>query len=307
MMKRSKINTTEIAFEMVKRRVEENDSEAGQPNKLLFETGALVSMVRNLMSSTNAVPFLKKGRFENCACEKKYLEDVLTSVEEGSYQDIDEIFNDIYKVLKTERDGNEIVHADHEKQIYDEADALIMAGKMMKTAKSLQEEIKDVLEVFKQYEDKEDDGLLEDSSDVLQKKLKKQFEFIPDDHLHGAAVKMMFVDPEGRQKIMRNLLTMDRVYKQADKPTFEVVKIEEDDAIYKHISDHFKENLGSKEDDENCEIENIYKINNYFISYVYNDAINEMERKLGEKPTEELLFHGTSDKAISGFIKNNFE
>ena len=85
-----------------------------------------------------------------------YLEDVLTRVEDGSQQDIEEVFNDIYKVLKTERDGNEIQLEDDEKQVYDEADALIMAGMMMKTAKSLQKEIEDVLRV----EDKEADGNL---------------------------------------------------------------------------------------------------------------------------------------------------
>ena len=118
---------------------------------------------------------------------------------------------------------------------------------------------------------------------------------------------MMFSDAEGRKKIMRDLQRMDHVYKHVDKPTFEVVKIEKRDAIYEQMSDHFKKNLGSLEEEETCNIENVYTINNYFISYVYNDAFNEMERKLGKKPMEELLFHGTSDKAIASIIKNNFD
>ena len=304
MMKKSKVNTTDIAFGMVQSRVRENDTEGEEPKRIRFDKEAVVSMVRSLMSNANAAPFLRKGRFEDCQ-DKPYLEDVISWVEEGRHQDIDEVFSGIYKVLKMERDGNEILIEDQEKQEYDEADALIMAGKMMKTVKSLRKEIKDVLKVFEQYEDEEDDEMLENSSDCLQKKLKKQFEFIPDDHLHGEAVKMMFV--EGRHNVMRDLERMDHVYKQVDKPTIDVVKIEEEDAIYKQMSDHFKKNLASREEDEKCEIENIFKINNNFISYVYNDASYEMERKLGEKPIEELLFHGTSDEAIAGIIKNNFD
>ena len=69
--------------------------------------GLVATMIKKLMSSANAVPFLRKGRFEECE-DKMYLEDVLTRVEDGGHQDIDEVFNDIYRVLKTERDGNEI-------------------------------------------------------------------------------------------------------------------------------------------------------------------------------------------------------
>ena len=124
-------------FVMMKRKVNEMEGEASKPKRLRFDMGAAVSMLKNLMSSANAVPFLRKGRFEDCE-DKMYLEDVLTRVEDGSHRDIDGVFNDIYKVLKTERDGNEIQLEDHEKQVYDEADALIMAGMMIKTAKSLQ-------------------------------------------------------------------------------------------------------------------------------------------------------------------------
>ena len=92
---------------MMKRRMNEMDTEAGEPKRLRFDMGTVVSMLKNLMSSANAVPFLRKGRFEECG-DKMYLEDVLTRVEDGSQQDIEEVFNDIYKVLKTERDGNEI-------------------------------------------------------------------------------------------------------------------------------------------------------------------------------------------------------
>ena len=110
-----------------------------------------------------------------------YLEDVLTRVEDGSQQDIDEVFNDIYKVLKTEREGNEIQLEDEEKQVYDEADALIMAGMMMKTAKSLQKEIEDVLRVD---EDENDRSLILESSPYVLQQLKRQFESIPDNALH---------------------------------------------------------------------------------------------------------------------------
>ena len=56
------------------------------------------------------------------SCENRiYLEDVLTRVEDGSQQDIDEVFDDIYKVLKMVRDGNEIQLEDQEKQVYDDA------------------------------------------------------------------------------------------------------------------------------------------------------------------------------------------
>ena len=275
--------------------------ETGETKRLRFDMGAVVSMIRNLMSSSNAVPFLRKGRFGECG-DKMYLEDVLTRVEDGSHHDIDDVFNDIYKVLKTERDGNEIQLEDREKQVYDEADALIMAGMMMKTAKSLQKEIEDVLRV----EDKEADGdlILENSANVL-KHLKRQFDSIPDNALHDEAVKMMFYDDEGRQKITEDLLRMNRTY----QPKFEVVKIDEaeDGYIYMQISNYFKKTLGSREGGENCEIENIFKIKNSFISDIYNDAYKEMERKLKGKSREELLFHGTSDKAIASIIKNNFD
>ena len=63
------------------------------------------------------------------SCENRiYLEDVLTRVEDGSQQDIDEVFDDIYKVLKMVRDGNEIQLESQEEQVYDDADNLIMAG-----------------------------------------------------------------------------------------------------------------------------------------------------------------------------------
>ena len=122
---------------MMKRKVNGMDTEAVEPKRLRFDMGTVVSMIKSLMSSANAVPFLRKGRFEECG-DKMYLEDVLTRVEDGSHHDIDEVFNDIFKVLKTERDGNEIQLEDAEKQVYDEADARIMSGMMMKTAKSLQ-------------------------------------------------------------------------------------------------------------------------------------------------------------------------
>ena len=116
---------------------------------------------------------------------------------------------------------------------------------------------------------------------------------------------MMFADDEGRQKITEDLLRMNRTY----QPKFEVVKIDEaeDGYIYMQISNYFKKTLGSREGGENCEIENIFKINNSFISDIYNDAFKEMERKLKGKSREELLFHGTSDKAIASIIKNNFD
>ena len=283
---------------MMKRKVNEMEMEASasKPKRLRFDIGAVVSMVKNLMSNANAMPFLRKGRFEECE-DKMYLEDVLTRVEDGSHRDIDGVFSDIYKVLKTERDSNEIQLEDQEKQVYDDADALIMAGMMIKTAKSLQKQIEEVLKV-----DEEDTIILENSTTVLSK-LKKQFESIPDNALHDEAVKMMFADAEGRKKIIDDLSRMDHVY----KPKFDVVKIDEDDAIYKQMSNYFKKTLGSWEKGQNCEIENIFKINNNFISDIYNDASNEMERKLGEKPREELLFHGTSDKAIAAIIKNNFD
>ena len=51
---------------MMKRRVNEMDTEAGEPKRLRFDMGTVVSMIKNLMSSANAVPFLRKGRFEEC-------------------------------------------------------------------------------------------------------------------------------------------------------------------------------------------------------------------------------------------------
>ena len=284
---------------MMKRKVNKMNTETGEPKRLRFDMGTVASMIKSLMSSANAVPFLRKGRFEECG-DKMYLEDVLTRVEDGSQQDIDEVFNDIYKVLKTEREGNEIQLEDEEKQVYDEADALIMAGMMMKTAKSLQKEIEDVLRVD---EDENDRSLILESSPYVLQQLKRQFESIPDNALHDEAVKMMFTDAEGRQKIMEDLSRMNHVY----QPKFDVFKLGEGCGIYKEISSYFKKTLGSREEGENCEIENIFKINNSFISEIYNDAASEMERKLGEKPREELLFHGTSDQAIASIVKNNFD
>ena len=287
---------------MMKRKVNEMDIEAGVPQKRLrFDMGAVVSMIKNLMSSANAVPFMRKGKFEDCE-DKMYLEDVLTRVEDGSHQDIDEVFDDIYKIFKTEREGNEIQLEDQEKQVYDEADALIMAGMMMKTAKSLQKEIEDVLKQDEPNEDEENDLIFDNSTTILQN-LKKRFASIPDNALHDEAVKMIFADAEGRQKIMKDLSSMNHVYKQK----FDVVKIDEDDAIYKQVSNYFKKTLCPRKEGENSEIENIFKINNNFLSDIYNEAKNEMEKKLGEKPREELLFHGTSDRAIASIIKHNFD
>ena len=163
--------------------------------------GLVVTMIKKLMSSANAVPFLRKGRFEECE-DKMYLEDVLTRVEDGSHQDIEEVFDDIYKVLRTEREGNEIQLEDQEKQVYDEADALIMAGMMMKTAKSLQREIEDILGVDEENSDEEDDDLVLENSDDVVQKLKRQFEAIPWNILHDEAVKMIFADADCRKKIM---------------------------------------------------------------------------------------------------------
>ena len=286
----------------MKRKAKGTDTEAGEPKRLRFDMGAVVSMIKKMMSSSNAVPFLRKGRFEECD-DKMYLEDVLTRVEDGSHGDIDDVFNDIYKVFKTERDGNEIQLEDREKQVYDEADALIMAGMMMKTAKSLQKEMEDVLRV----DDEEKDGgdlVLESSSNVL-KQLKRQFGSIPDNALHDEAVKMMLADDEGRKKITEDLSRMNRIY----QPKFEVVKIDEaeDGYLYMQISNYFKKTLCSRKEGENCEIENIFKIENIVISDIYNDASKEMERTLKEKSKEELLFHGTSEKAIAAIIKNNFD
>ena len=169
-----------------------------------------------------------------------------------------------------------------------------MAGMMTRTSK----------DGLRRVDDEEKNGnlILESSASVFQQ-LKKQFEWIPGNILHDEAIEMMFADAEGRQKITENLVRMDRIY----KPKFDVVKIDTEDAVYKQISNYFKKTISSKEEGENCEIENIFKINNSTILDIYNEASNEMERKLGEKPREELLFHGTSDKAIASIIKNNFD
>ena len=163
---------------MMKRSLNDAEATERETKRLRFDMGPVVSMMKNLMSSANAVPFLRKGRFEECE-DKMYLEDVLTRVEDGSHQDIEEVFDDIYKVLRTEREGNEIQLEDQEKQVYDEADALIMAGMMMKTAKSLQREIEDILEVDEENCDEEDDDLVLENSDDVVQKLKRQFEAIP--------------------------------------------------------------------------------------------------------------------------------
>ena len=107
----------------MKRRVNEEMIEGREPKRLRFDMGTVVSKLKSLMSSANAVPFLRKGKFEECE-NKIYLEDVLTRVEDGSHQDIDEVFDDIYKVLKMVRDGNEIQLEDQEKQVYDDTDLL---------------------------------------------------------------------------------------------------------------------------------------------------------------------------------------
>ena len=86
-----------------------------------------------------------------------------------------------------------------------------------------------------------------------------------------------------------------------------VVKVAEDSAKYKIMSDYYKKSIESREEGENCEIENIFQINNKCISDRYNDALKEMERKLGEKPKEQYWYHGTSDKAIASIIKSNFD
>ena len=284
---------------MMKRKVNNvGNIEAGEPKRLRFDIGSVVSVIKNLMSSANAVPFLRKGRFENCE-DKMYLEDVLTRVEDGSHQDIDEVFSDIYKVLKTERQGNEIQLEDQEKQVYDDADALIMAGMMMKTAKSLQKEIEDMLKVDE--EDKDDTLILDSSPNVLQQ-LKKQFGSLTDASLHDKAVKMMLTDADGRQKIMKDLSKLAKLY----KPIFDMVRADEDSPVYKQLSDYFKRSLKSREEGENCEIENIFKVNNESLSDDYAEASKELEKKLGEKPREELLFHGTSEKAVASIIKDNF-
>ena len=90
-------------------------------------------------------------------------------------------------------------------------------------------------------------------------------------------------------------------------PKYGVVKMAEDSIRYKQVADNFKRTLQSREEGENCEIENIFQINNEIITDNYKDALKEMERKLGEKPTEESWSHGTSDKAIASIIKNNFD
>ena len=287
---------------MMKRRMNEAEATEREPKRLRFDIRTVVNMMKNLMSSANAVPFLRKGRFEECE-DKMYLEDILTRVEDGRHQDIDEVFNDIYKVLKTERDGNEIRLEDQEKQVYDEADALIMAGMMMKTAKSLQKEIEDSLKVVEEESIEDDDDLLLVNSEDVVQKLRRQFEAIPSNTLHDEAVKMMFADANGRKKIMEDLSGMEDVYTSK----YGVVKIAEDSANYKQVSDYFEKTLGSREEGENCEIENIFEINNKYTSDNYNDALKEMERKLGEKPMERIFCHGTSDKAIASIIKNNFD
>ena len=163
---------------MMKRSLNDAEATERETKRLRFDMGPVVSMIKNLMSSANAVPFLRKGRFEECD-DKMYLEDVLTRVEDGSHQDIEEVFDDIYKVLRTEREGNEIQLEDQEKQVYDEADALIMAGMMMKTAKSLQKEIEDVLKVDE--EDRDGTLILDSSPNVLQQ-LKKKFGSLSDNY-----------------------------------------------------------------------------------------------------------------------------
>ena len=61
-------------------------------------------------------------------------------------------------------------------------------------------------------EENDEDLILEDSKDVLLK-LKSQFEAIPDNALHDEAVKMMFADVKGREKVMEDLSKLDHVYK----------------------------------------------------------------------------------------------
>ena len=285
---------------MMKRRMINSTKKKHKRPRL--DMGLAVSMIKKLMFSANAVPFLRKGRFEECE-DKMYLEDVLTRVEDGGHQDIDEVFNDIYKVLKTERDGNEIQLDDQEKQVYDDGDAFIMAGMMIKTAKSLQKEIEDVLKVHEDGdEENNEDLILEDSKDVLLK-LKRQFKAIPCNALHDEAVKMIFADSEGREKIMEDLSKMEDFY----KPKFDVVKLDEDSSVYKKVSTYFKKSVESREENENCDIENIFKINNKCLTDIYHNAIEEIETRLGGKSRKEILFHGTSDKAIASIVKNNFD
>ena len=151
------------------------------------------------------------------------------------------------------------------------------------------------------------------SSSNVFKQLKNQFGSLPDITLHDEAVKMMFTDAGGRQKIIEDLSKMDNVYKRLNllpyhfgKPRLDIISADDNSPVYKQLSDYFKKSLRSKEK-ENCEIENIFKVNNEVIFGRYSEASKELEKKLGEKPREELLFHGTSEKAVASIIKNNFD
>ena len=97
-----------------------------------------MDMLRSLMANAHAVPFLRRGRSQESDASL-YLEDIVTKVEDGSLQELDAVFEDVYKVLKTERKGNESDFSENgNENIYDDADVLIMSGMMMKTVKSLQ-------------------------------------------------------------------------------------------------------------------------------------------------------------------------
>ena len=108
------------------------------------------------------------------------------------------------------------------------------------------------------------------SMDVLQK-LRRQFDAIPDNVFFDEVVKMMPADLEGRGKIIDDLSRLDQTHRlnselpfrrSFDKPTLDVVKLDEDSDIYQQVSSLFKKTLRSEEDGENCEIENIFHINN---------------------------------------------
>ena len=153
------------------------------------------------------------------------------------------------------------------------------------------------------------------SMDVLQK-LRRQFDAIPDNVFFDEVVKMMPADLEGRCKILDDLSRLDQTHRlnselpfrrSFDKPTLDVVKLDEDSEIYQQVSSLFQKTLRSEEDGENCEIENIFHINNKSISDTFVNASKEMERRLKRKPREEILLHGTSGRAAASIMRNNFD
>ena len=260
-----------------------------------------MDMLKSLMSNAHAVPFLRRGRSQESDASL-YLEDIVTKVEDGSLQELDAVFEDVYKVLKTERKGNESELSENgNENVYDDADVVIMSGMMMKTVKSLQNKWEEKLK-----EDESEDPNYHDSKELV-KHLNKKFSAVPENVLNDEAIKMMFADEEERKSIIQSLAELNSSHKSACAVTKLSEDSEELKKLFVVLGKTIKSLVRYGEEDD-CKIESIYKINHPNFK---RDFSVERMRLLQSPGTGELkarvLFHGTSEKVVASIIKNNFD